>query len=223
MSNEDTNETPTARLTDAQVAYRRDRAEWYATAYHGDRDEVTTHRTRMLAADVLAFADDRAALVADLHDAHRLIGETAQAMTDMEDANARLQARVDAALLRVDSQDRRIAQLVEANTDLLAELHEDELAMDEASDLLDAASGQLQAQTAQAAQMRPLVEALAKITPYSADDCDVYYCVGCEAESVYYDAFPHDNDCRIADAIALAATWQTPAAPTPEGGDHADD
>ena len=73
---------------------------------------------------------------------------------------------------------------------------------------------------AQATAMRPLVEALAKITPYPAADGDVYLCMGCQAESVYYDAFPHENDCRIADAIVMVATWQTPAAP--EGGDHAE-
>ncbi|HUY76877.1 MAG TPA: hypothetical protein VMV29_08900, partial [Ktedonobacterales bacterium] len=75
MSNDthETHETTGARLSDEQVAYKRARAEWYATAYHGDRDEVTTQRTHMLADDVLAFAADHAALVAE---------------------NARLQARV---------------------------------------------------------------------------------------------------------------------------------
>jgi len=151
-------ETPGGRLPDAQVAYKRARAEWYATAYHGDRDEVTTQRTHMLADDVLAFAADRAALMADfarlqaqLDSAHRMIGECADELTRVED---------------------------------------------------------------QYLAMRPLVEALAKITPYSAEDGDVYLCMGCQAESVYYDAFPHDADCRIADAIVMVATWQTPAAPT---------
>ncbi|HUY76105.1 MAG TPA: hypothetical protein VMV29_05000 [Ktedonobacterales bacterium] len=124
----------------------------------------------------------------------------------------------EAELIRSALADR--AALVAENARLQAQIERDYAAMVEAQEvtaLMGVALDQRDTALAQVAAMRPLVVALAKITPYAAEDGDVYYCMGCQAESVYYDAFPHDADCRIADAIVMAATSQTPAAP--EGGD----
>jgi hypothetical protein len=68
---------------------------------------------------------------------------------------------------------------------------------------------------AQVAEMRPLVEAVAAAKPRPIHP-GWWRCDFCRAMANVLVDFPHADGCHAQAARALAATWQTPAAPPPE-------
>jgi len=200
MSNDDTNEPTGARLTEAQVALFQQRSDEqqpmnYPSEAHAQGAVTVLRET------VRALLADRAALVADAEDAaERETAAMMDSLANLADAN---QLRRD--LAAAEAQVAEVARLQVENTGLR---HWRDIGQRAGRKLL----AQRNAAEAREAAMRPLVARVAKGVLVDSE------CPFCWTMLFNSDG-PHEADCPTTIARALVATWQTPAAPTPDGGD----